>query len=105
MPWHCIENNFMFQLKQEWSLEVLDGTPEFPQEHSHKSRGTMRSTQRKERAPCTTNDLDMRADSLALTQENCQVSRSTSRGGFFQLYVCEWDMEFASSMGKDPVMY
>ena len=25
--------------------EVLDGTPEFPQEHSHKSRGTMRSPQ------------------------------------------------------------
>ena len=75
----------MFQLKQELSLEVLDGTPEFPQEHSHKSGGTMRSPQRKERAPRVTNDLDMRADSLALTQEDCQLSRSTSIGGFSQL--------------------
>ena len=35
----------MFQLKQEWSLEFLDGTPEFPQEDYYKSRGTMRSPQ------------------------------------------------------------
>ena len=37
--------NFMLQLKQEWSLEFLDGTPEFAQEDSHKSRETMRSPQ------------------------------------------------------------
>ena len=86
----------MFQLKQEWSLEFLDGTPEFPQEDSHNSRGIIRTPKQKERAPCTTNELDMRADSLVSTQEECQLSTSTSRGGFSQLYVREWDTDFAS---------
>ena len=84
-PLALLQNNSMFQLKQEWSIEFLDGTQECPQEHSHKSRGTMRSSQQKERAPCTTNELDMRAGSLALTQEECQLSTSNSRGGFSQI--------------------
>ena len=43
----------------------------------------------------------MRADSLALTQEECELSTSTSRGGLSQLLVCERDPEFAASSGMD----
>ena len=63
----------------------LDGTPESPQEHCHKSRGMLRSLQQRERAPCTPDQLEMRADSLASTQEEYQLSTSTSRGGFSQV--------------------
>ena len=37
------------------------------------------------KAPCTPSHLEMRADTLALTQEECELSASTSRGGFSQL--------------------
>ena len=49
------------------------------------------------RAPCTPNHLEMRGDSLDSTQEECQLSTSTSRRGFSQLY--ERDPEFAASSG------
>ena len=57
------------------------------------------------KAPCTTKPLGMRADYLPLTLEECQLSTSTSRGGFSQLSVCEWDPEFASEWGMVNEMY
>ena len=59
------------------------------------------SPQQHERAPCTPNQLNMRPDSLALTQEECQLSTSTSRRGFSQVQVCERYLEFAASSGMD----
>ena len=52
--------------------------------------------------PCATNHIGMRDDSLALTQEECQLSTSTSRGAFSQLYVCERDPEVVTSTGMNP---
>ena len=63
----------MFHIKHERSLDFLDGTPESPQVHCHKSRGTLRSLQKHKRAPCTPNQLKMKPDSLGLTQEEYQV--------------------------------
>ena len=37
------------------------------------------------KAPCSPKPLRMRPDYLAWTQEECQLSTSTSRGGFSQL--------------------
>ena len=53
------------------------------------------------KVPCTPNRLEMRADSLASTEEVCQLSKSFSRGGLPQQYVCERDPEFAASSGMD----
>ena len=41
---------------------------------------------------------------MASTQEECQLSTITSRGGFSQLSVCERDPEFAASIGMDTEM-
>ena len=46
----------------------------------------------------------MRADSLALTEGVCQLSISTSRGGFPQQSACYLDAEFAASSGMDSKM-
>ena len=80
-----LAEQFLFHIKQERSLDFLDGTPESPQEYCHTSRGILMSPQQHERAPCTPNQLNMRRDSLALTQEECQLSTSTSRRLFSQL--------------------
>ena len=56
------------------------------------------------KAPCTQKHLEMRADSLASIQEECQLSTSTSRGVFSQLMVCERNPEFAASSGTDTEM-
>ena len=53
------------------------------------------------KAPCTTNHLEMRVDSLVLTKEVFQLSTSTSRGGFSQQQVCDRYPEFAASSGMD----
>ena len=94
----------MFHLKHERSLDFLDGTAGNPQEHYHKSRGTLRTLQQHERVPHTPNQLEMKADSLASTQEESELSTSNSRGVFSQLQVCEKDPEFAASSGMDTEM-
>ena len=48
-----------------------------PQEHSHNSRGTLRSPQQHERAPCTQNQLEMRPDSPALAPEPSRIPHQT----------------------------
>ena len=53
---------------------------------------------------CRPNRLKKRTDSLPLTEEVCQLSTSTSRGGFPQQQVCEWDPDVAASSGMDTEM-
>ena len=53
------------------------------------------------KAPFTPNHLDMRADSLSLTQEECQLSTRTTRGCFSQLLLCDRDPEVAASSGMN----
>lgn len=50
------------------------------------------------------NPLEMKADFLASTQEECQLSTSTSRGGFFHLQVCQTDPVGTASSGMDTDM-
>ena len=94
----------MFHIKRERSLDFLDGTPEKTQDHCLKSSGILRSLEQQERAPWTPYQLEMRAQSLASTQEEYQLSKSTSRGGFSQLQVGERDPEFVASSGMDSEM-
>ena len=54
----------MIPIKQVWSLDLLDGTPESPEEHCQKSRGTLRSRQKRKIAPCTPNELKTNPDKL-----------------------------------------
>ena len=44
-PLHCVWSNSVFPIKLISSLDLLDGTPESPQEHCHKFRRTMMSLQ------------------------------------------------------------
>ena len=53
------------------------------------------------KALCTPYRLEMRVDSLASTEEVCQLSTSTTRGGFPLEYVCEKGPEFATSRGVE----
>ena len=53
--------------------DLVDGTPESPQEHCHKPRRTLMPPQEWELARCTTNQHEMKTDSLALASEPCQV--------------------------------
>ena len=64
------------------SFRELQRFPEytFPSLEEHQIQ---HSNSRK--APCTPNHLEMRADSQVSTQEEYQLSTSTSRGGFSQL--------------------
>ena len=54
--------------------------------------------------PGTPYHLEMRADSLSLTEEVSQLSTSISRGVFPQEYVCERDPVFYASSEMDPEM-
>ena len=70
----------MFPIKNVRSLNVLDGTPESPQENCHKSRGTLLSPQECKIAQCTTSQLEMKpiSPSLALYSIPCSTSYRTS---------------------------
>ena len=50
-------------------LDLLDGTPESPQEHCHKSSGMLKSLKQCEIAPCTPDQLEMRPESAAFAPE------------------------------------
>ena len=60
----------MFHIKQERRLDYFCGTPESPQEHRSKSRGTPKSLPHLERASCTSYDLKIRADPLLHIEKN-----------------------------------
>ena len=59
----------MFPIKHVRSLDLLDGSPESPQDHCDKSRRTMMSRQEFEIAQSTSAQLEMKPDSTALDPE------------------------------------
>ena len=60
----------MFPIKHIRRLDLLDGTPESPQEHCHKSRRTLMSLQKCEIAWGTPNQIRMKPDSPALAPDH-----------------------------------
>ena len=56
----------MFPIQHESSLDLLDGTPESPQEQPHKSRMTLMSPKECEIVWCNTNQFEMTPDSPVL---------------------------------------
>ena len=63
----------MFHIKYVRNLDLLDGTPEIPQEHCHKPTRTLMSPQECEIAQCIPNQLEMKPDSRALEPEQSLV--------------------------------
>ena len=60
IPLHCLQSNSMFPIKNVNRVDLLDGIPESPQEHCHKTRRTLMSPQERKIAQCTPNQLEMR---------------------------------------------
>ena len=58
---------------------MLEGTPESPQEHPHKSRRTLMPLQECEIAQCRPNKLEMTPDSPALAPEQSPVPHHTRK--------------------------
>ena len=85
IPLHCLQSKSVFPIKHRRRLDFLDGTPESPQEHCHKSRGTLKSPQQHKRALCTTNQLKMRPDSPALAPEPSHVPHQTRQVAWLPL--------------------
>ena len=77
-----MQSNSVFSIKHKRSLEFLHGTPESPQEHCHKSRGTLMSLQKQERAPSTPNQLEVRADFPCIGSKGITRSPSNTTSGF-----------------------
>ena len=67
----------MFPIKHVRSLDLLDGTPDSPQEHCHKSRRTVMSPQEWEITQCTPNQLEMKTDFPALAPEPSRIPQHT----------------------------
>ena len=67
----------MFPIKLIRSLDLIDGTPESPQEHSHMSRRTLISLQECEIAQCNPNILELKPDSPALAPEPSRIPHNT----------------------------
>ena len=65
IPLHCVQSNFVFPIKHVWSLDLLDWTPESPQQHCHKTRRTLMSPQECKIAQCTQKQIKMRPISLS----------------------------------------
>ena len=67
----------MLPIKHVRSNELLDGTPESLQEHSHKSRRKLMSPQEWKIALFTTNQIEMKPDSPALAPDQSRVPHHT----------------------------
>ena len=68
---------FCVLYQHERSLDFLVGLPESPEEHWHKSRGTLRSPHQHKRDSYTRNQLEMRPDSPALALEPSCIPHQT----------------------------
>ena len=66
IPLHCVQSNCVFPIKHVTILDLIDWTPESPQQHCHKTRRKLISPQECKIAPCTQNQIEMRPISLAL---------------------------------------
>ena len=69
--------HFCVAIKHVRSLDLLDGTPESPQEHCHKARGSQRSPQERAIVRCTPNHLKLRPDSASLAPDPYHVRHQT----------------------------
>ena len=67
----------MFPIKRVRNLDLLDGTPDIPQEHCHKPRRTQMSPQESETAQCTPYELEMKPNSPALEPEQSRIPHHT----------------------------
>ena len=63
----------MFINEHVRNIDLLDGSPESPQEHCHKSTSTLMSTQECEIAWCAPNQIEMKANSPALALEPSRI--------------------------------
>ena len=72
-----MQSNSRFPIKHVRSLDLIDGTPESPQEHPHKSRMTLISPKECEIFQCIPNQLEMTADSPLLDLEKTPVPHHT----------------------------
>ena len=76
---YCVQRNALFPIKQERSLDLLDGTTESPPEIPHKSRRTLMSPQECEIPRCSPNQLEMITSSPALASEQCPIPHHTGQ--------------------------
>ena len=67
---HCMQSNSIFPIIHKRSLDLLDGNPESPQEHSHKSKITLMSPKECEFFPCIPSQLEIMSDSPVLDLGN-----------------------------------
>ena len=58
---HFVQSNIVFPIKHVRSVDFLDRTPESPQEHCHRTRWTLMSTQACKIARCSQNKHKMKA--------------------------------------------
>ena len=72
-----VQSNSVFSIKHVRSLDLLDGTTESPQEHCHKSRGTLISLQQCKIVLCTPNQLEMTPVSPALAPWPSHIPHQT----------------------------
>ena len=93
----------MFHIKQERRLDFLDRTPESPQENLHKSRGNPQSLSQPERALCTPNLLEMKADSHSLIGQESRSSTDTRSAALSHQLKLEKNPEVPAVSGKDIV--
>ena len=76
---HCVQRNALLSIKQERSLDLLDGTTERPPKVPHKSRKTMMSRQECEIARGSPNQLDMMTNSPVFPSEQCPIPHHTGQ--------------------------
>ena len=70
---------FRVPIKHVRSLNVLDGTPEHPQENCHKKRGKLLSPQECKIALCTSSQLKMKPIAPSLALEIFRVPHHTEQ--------------------------
>ena len=70
-------SNSMFPSKHVRNLDLLDGTPESPQEQPHKSRMTLMSPKECKIFPCNPNQFEMTPDSPILDLVQSPVPHHT----------------------------
>ena len=77
IPWDCMQSNSTFPITHVRSLDLLDGTPESPQDHPHKSRMTLMSQKECEIVQCIPNQLEVTPGSPVLDVEQSTIPHHT----------------------------
>ena len=63
---NCVLSNSMFPIQHERNLDLLDGSPESPQEQPHMSRMTLMSPRECEIVQCNANQFELTPESPVL---------------------------------------